>query len=71
MPLILERGDEAGWLDPSVTADQALAFAACNANGSLIREPVSRSVNNTRNQGPECIELVDPDRPDPEPGALF
>ena len=71
MPLILERGDEADWLDPGVTAEEALALAASNANGSLIGGAVSRSVNNTRNQGPECIELVDPDRPDPEPGALF
>jgi len=71
MPLILERGDEAGWLDPAVTAAQALALAVSNNNSQLIGEPVSRSVNNTRNQGAECIEAVDPGRPDKAPGALF
>ena len=71
MPLILERGDEAGWLDPAVTAEEALALVASNANGSLIGEAVNRSVNNTRNQGSDCIEPADPDRPGPEPGALF
>ena len=71
MPLILERRDETAWLDPGVTAKEALSLAASNANGSLTREPVSRSVNKPRNQGSECIEPVDPDRPDPEPGALF
>jgi len=71
MPVILRRSDEPDWLDPAINPEQALAIAAENDNDLLVAEPVSRSVNNTRNQGAECTEVVDPDHPDTASGALF
>ena len=71
MPLIISRADEEAWLEPTVPAAQAIALLDRSANDQLLSQPVSRGVNNTRNQGPECIEAVDPAGPDPGTGALF
>jgi len=71
MPLIMSREDEETWLDPAVPATQAMALLGRSANDELLRQAVSRGVNNTRNHGPECIEAVDPTGPDPTTGALF
>ena len=71
MPLILSHEDESAWLDPTVPAAQALALLAHSANDQLLRQTVSRGVNNTRNNGPECIEATDPAGPGPTTGALF
>ena len=71
MPLILRRVDEAPWIDPAVDAERALAVIAANANDGLLRQPVSRSVNSPRNQGPECIAAVDDDAAENGSSTLF
>jgi putative SOS response-associated peptidase YedK len=71
MPLIVSRADEAAWLQPTVPAAQAIELLARSANDQLLSQAVSRGVNSTRNQGPECIEAIDPGGPDLGTGALF
>jgi putative SOS response-associated peptidase YedK len=71
MPLILRPEDEAGWLDAALAADDALLLLGSSANALLQKQPVSRAVNSTRNQGPDCVTAVDPGGADPSTGALF
>ncbi len=71
MPLIVRREDEAAWLNSAIGADEALGLLENSSNEQLLARPVSRSVNNTRNQGPDCIATVAPGEPDPSTGALF
>lgn len=61
MPAILRPEDEAGWLDPSVTAPAMLSellkpYPAERMHGYC----VSRAVNSAVNDSPECIAPDDP-----------
>ncbi len=71
MPLILRREDEPDWLDPTIGAQQATSLLASSVNDRLIGRAVGRGVNNTRNQGPQCIIEVDPNGPDRTASGLF
>ena len=71
MPLILRPEVEGGWLDATLAAEDALLLLGASANAQLQRQPVSRAVNSTRNQGSDCIAAIDPDGADPSTGALF
>jgi putative SOS response-associated peptidase YedK len=57
MPVIVPPGAYAEWLDPKNEATDRLArlFEPCSQPGLQAR-PVSRRVNDARNQGPELIE---------------
>lgn len=59
MPVIIPSGAYAEWLDPDNVATDRLArlLAPCGAPGLQAR-PVSRRVNNARNQGAGLLELL-------------
>ncbi len=59
MPMIIDPGSWADWLDPAnndVADLRALLVPA--AVGGLITYPVSTAVNSVRNNGPQLIEPV-------------
>jgi putative SOS response-associated peptidase YedK len=60
MPLLLPRTAWARWLDPdSQDVAELLASPAAELVESLELRPVSRAVNNVRNNGPQLTERVD------------
>lgn len=71
MPLLVERERWADWLDPERTAtDDLTDLLVPAAPGRLEAFPVSKAVNNVRNNGPELTEpLPLEDVPDGVPGA--
>ena len=60
MPMVIEPGSWADWLDPAnADADALLALLAPAAADGLASYPVSRAVNSVRNNGPELTEPVE------------
>lgn len=60
MPVILERGSYARWLDPSVhDPDALLPLLRPLADDALAGYPVSTLVNSAGNDSPECIRRAD------------
>jgi putative SOS response-associated peptidase YedK len=56
MPVVLPPGDYAAWLDPKLAdADQVDALLANRERLALQAVPVSRRVNNARNEGADLI----------------
>jgi putative SOS response-associated peptidase YedK len=55
MPMIVERDRWAAWLDPESGTDAARDLLVPAAPGRLEAYPVSTSVNNVRNNGPELL----------------
>lgn len=68
MPVILERAEEATWLDPETPAGHLQALLGPLAAADTRVRPVSKAVNDARYDGPEC--LAEP-VPEPEQGELF
>ncbi len=58
MPVILEAGDYAAWLDGATGADQVRALVRPCPEAMLAFHPVAKAVGNVRNDGPELIEAV-------------
>jgi putative SOS response-associated peptidase YedK len=59
MPLMVERDRWGAWLDPTVSGrDDLLSLLVPAAPGQLEAFPVSRDVNNVRNNGPELVEPI-------------
>jgi putative SOS response-associated peptidase YedK len=59
MPLMVERERWSHWLDPTVSGrDDLLALLVPAAPGRLEAYPVSRDVNNVRNNGPQLVEPI-------------
>ena len=57
MPVIVPQPSHAAWLDPATDAAGVLATVlADGARPALTAQPVSRRVNNPRNDGPELLE---------------
>lgn len=65
MPVILDPGAEAAWLDAGRPADDLLELLAPAPDGSLAAREVADLVNDVREDGPALIE------PREEQGALF
>ena len=66
MPLLVERDRYAAWLDPTVSDPRDLkALLVPAAPGRLEAYPVSTQVNNVRNNGPELLEPLAVEPPDP------
>ena len=62
MPLIVERGGYAEWLDPAPHPVEALMeLLIPAAPGRLDAYPVSKAVGNVRNNGPELMEPLPPE----------
>jgi putative SOS response-associated peptidase YedK len=67
MPMLVEPGDYALWLDPAVSDARALSGLLVPASpGRLEAYPVSTEVNNVKNNGPQ---LLDPLVSEPPPPA--
>ena len=57
MPLMVERDRWGAWLDPTVSGrDDLLSLLVPAAPGRLEAYPVSRDVNNVKNNGPSLVE---------------
>jgi putative SOS response-associated peptidase YedK len=61
MPMIVERDKWAAWLDPESGTDTVRELLVPAAPGRLEAYPVSTSVNNVRNNGPELLEPLPAD----------
>lgn len=55
MPVVLRGLDVDTWLHPQATKEQLLALLLPQPFDSLVIEPVSKLVNNPRNDLPECV----------------
>ncbi|TNY38454.1 SOS response-associated peptidase [Thermomonospora catenispora] len=75
MPMVVRPEHWDAWLDPGLTAvEEVRALLTPAMNGTMEAYPVSRAVNNVRNNGPDLIRPVTDghmsgDRP--ETGTLF
>jgi putative SOS response-associated peptidase YedK len=58
MPVILDSQSFARWLDPEQEVIALKAMLAPLPDDWLTAHPVSKLVNNPRNEGPKCIEEV-------------
>ncbi len=65
MPVVLDRGAEAAWLDPEREAEELLGLLVPAPEDLLAAREVSDLVNNVREDGPALIE------PREEQSALF
>lgn len=60
MPVILAPDDYAQWLDPEIqNPDALLPLLKPYADEDLIAYPVSKQVNNPKNDTPACVEELD------------
>ncbi|MDQ2682367.1 MAG: SOS response-associated peptidase, partial [Chloroflexota bacterium] len=59
MPVILDREVEDDWIDPTITEPEAIMGMATAYEGELEAYPVSRAVNNVRNNEPSLIEPIE------------
>jgi putative SOS response-associated peptidase YedK len=57
MPVIIERSDLEAWLDPDQHDPDLLSkFLAPSPAGTLLKHPISRTVNSPKNDGPQLLE---------------
>ena len=59
MPVILDAGGEALWLDQTATADALRSLFMPFPADQMEALPVNPWVSNARNEGPRCLELID------------
>ncbi|MFI0355461.1 SOS response-associated peptidase [Actinomadura sp. 9N407] len=73
MPMIVERERWDAWLDPALTdPDQVRGLLVPAMSGTMTAQPVSKAVNNVRNNGPELIKpLADGDSSGNHSDSLF
>ena len=58
MPVILEKEDVAGWLDPATELARVLTMLRPCPSERMVAYPVSSVVNSARYDGPECVARV-------------
>lgn len=58
MPVILDKGDLAAWLEPSLELTRVLAMLTPCPDAWLDAYPVSSRVNSVKNNDPGCIERL-------------
>lgn len=69
MPVIVPRAGYAEWLDPgNDDTDRLERLVGPEVDPELVARPVSRRVNDARNQGPECVEPLVADADGDKPG---
>ena len=54
--MLVEKAPSAEWLDPSVTTSKPAVVPRAGRPGRLTAYPVSKDVNNVRNDGAHLIE---------------
>jgi putative SOS response-associated peptidase YedK len=66
MPLLVEKDRYSAWLDPTVSdPEDLLSLLVPAAPGRLEAYPVSTEVNSVKNNGPELLEPLATEPPDP------
>jgi putative SOS response-associated peptidase YedK len=66
MPLLVEKERYGAWLDPTVSdPEDLLSLLVPAAPGRLQAFPVSTEVNNVKNNGPQLVEPLATEPPDP------
>jgi putative SOS response-associated peptidase YedK len=60
MPLVVEAEAWDRWLDPALTDVAAIEPLLEPRSPQLVAYPVSRHVNDPRNDDPACLERMDP-----------
>ena len=63
MPVVLEKEDVAGWLDPTTELATVLAMLRPCPSNRMEAYPVNSIVNSARYDGPECIAKVGGEEP--------
>jgi putative SOS response-associated peptidase YedK len=58
MPIILKQEAYDNWVNPEVPVDEAKGLLAENLGGDLTYFRVSRTVNSSKAEGPECAERI-------------
>ncbi|MEW2358375.1 SOS response-associated peptidase [Spirillospora sp. NPDC029432] len=73
MPMVVERERWDAWLDPELTdTEQVRGLLVPAMSGTMSAQPVSKAVNNVRNNGPELIKpLSDGDSSGKQSDTLF
>ena len=61
MPVVLGEENVAAWIAPQTELEKALAMLKPCSSESMVAYPVSRVVNNSRYDGPECVAKVNVD----------
>ena len=56
MPVVLDRGDEAAWLDPAASPEDSLRLLRPPPEGELTAREVGDAVNDVRNDGPHLLD---------------
>jgi putative SOS response-associated peptidase YedK len=59
MPVIIKPEDYEQWLDPKTEASEAVGLMKPYPDGKLAVKPVSKLVNNPRNDSPDCIKTFE------------
>lgn len=67
MPVMLEDAEQAPWLDPDATVSTLVSLLDPYPENQITAYPVSRAVNNSRNDG---AGLIQPVRPESAKGKL-
>ena len=70
MPAILLPEQEEVWLDPGISADEAVAMIGPYPSGQMRAYPVSKRVNNVRENDSALIEQIEVDSSNQQ-GSLF
>ena len=58
MPVILEKEDVAGWIEPATKLEKALAMLKPCSAAMMMTYPVSSLVNSARHDEPGCVARV-------------
>jgi len=58
MPVMLEKGHYQDWLAPQSTAEELLQLLSPFPANQINMHPVSKLVNNPRNDLPDCIDMI-------------
>jgi putative SOS response-associated peptidase YedK len=71
MPVILDRGAEAAWLDPATARPELVELLASLPVADTALRPVGPAVNDARYDGPECLAPPSPAHAAPPQPSLF
>lgn len=71
MPVVLDAGAYAAWLDPSTHIDDAHALLVVPSIADWTVDAVSSRVNSAKNDDPSLIEPTPIETPPPKQGSLF
>jgi putative SOS response-associated peptidase YedK len=71
MPVILKKADHGKWMGADSSPQELNRLLAPFPSEEMTSHLVDRLVNSPRNNGPECIQPIDPGKRPPRPQSLF